>query len=38
VFLEQLGFATGDLADEPVVNSRGEIVGELRVHRTAAAR
>ncbi len=37
-FLARLGFATGDLADAPVENSRGEIVGELRVHRTAATR
>jgi L-asparaginase II len=37
-FLERLGVATGDLAEAPVVNSRGEIVGELRVHRSAATR
>lgn len=29
-FLTQLGFAAGDLADVPVENSRGEVVGELR--------
>jgi len=37
-FLARLGFATGDLADAPMVNSRGETVGELRVHRTGTAR
>ena len=37
-FLARLGFATGDLADAPVENSRGERVGELRVHRTGTAR
>jgi L-asparaginase II len=30
-FLEQLGFPSGDLAHAPVTNSRGEVVGELRV-------
>ena len=37
-FLEQLGFDAGDLADVPVENSRGEVVGELRVHRNATTR
>jgi len=37
-FLARLGFATGDLADAPVVNSRGEVVGELCVHRTGTSR
>ena len=37
-FLTQLGFDAGDLATVPVENSRGEIVGKLRVHRIAAAR
>jgi L-asparaginase II len=37
-FLARLGFATGDLAEASVVNSRGEVVGELRVHRTATTR
>jgi L-asparaginase II len=37
-FLAHLGFATGELAEAPVVNSRGEIVGELRVHQSAPAR
>ena len=37
-FLEQLGFESGDLAHAPVANSRGEVVGELRVHRSGAAR
>jgi L-asparaginase II len=37
-FLARLGFETGRLADVPVENSRGEVVGELRVHRIAAAR
>jgi L-asparaginase II len=30
VFLAQLGFEPGDLANVPVENSRGEVVGELR--------
>ncbi len=30
VFLAQLGFDSGDLANVPVENSRGEVVGELR--------
>ncbi len=37
-FLDRLGFETGDLAQVPVENSRGEVVGELRVHRTGATR
>jgi L-asparaginase II len=37
-FLERLGFATNGLADQPVVNSRGETVGEVRVHEIAPAR
>jgi L-asparaginase II len=37
-FLELLGLATGDLADAPIENSRGEVVGELRVHRTTTTR
>ena len=37
-FLELLGLATGDLAHAPIENSRGEVVGELRVHRTEATR
>jgi L-asparaginase II len=37
-FLGALGFDAGDLADMPVENSRGEVVGELRVHRTGPAR
>ena len=37
-FLAQLGFETGDLGKVPVANSRGEVVGQLRVHRTAATR
>ena len=36
--LQVLGLATGDLADAPIENSRGEVVGELRVHQTAATR
>ena len=31
--LDQLGLKSGDLADAPVVNSRGEVVGELRALR-----
>ena len=30
VFLARLGFEAGDLANVPVENSRGEVVGELR--------
>jgi L-asparaginase II len=37
-FLARLGFSTGDLADVPVQNSRGEIVGEVRVHEIAPTR
>jgi L-asparaginase len=37
-FLEQLGYDAGDLAEAPIRNSRGEVVGELRVHRTGATR
>ena len=33
-FLEQLGFDSGDLANVPVENSRGEVVGAVRVHQT----
>lgn len=36
--LEQIGFDTGDLANVPVENSRGELVGELRVHRNPTTR
>ena len=34
----ELGLETGDLADAPVENSRGEVVGELRALRNDAAR
>jgi L-asparaginase II len=37
-FIAELGFETGDLSSAPMENSRGEVVGELRVHRTIAAR
>jgi L-asparaginase II len=37
-FLARLGIATGELAEAPVVNSRGEIVGELHVHQSAPTR
>jgi len=37
-FLGQLGFETGRLADVPVENSRGEVVGEVCVHRTVPSR
>ena len=37
-FLEQLGFDAGDLADVPVKNSRGEVVGAVVVHQTELAR
>jgi L-asparaginase II len=30
-FLDELGYEPGQLADNPVENSRGEVVGELRV-------
>jgi L-asparaginase len=36
--LMELGHDTGDLGQAPVENSRGEVVGELRVHRTDATR
>jgi L-asparaginase II len=32
-FLVQLGFSAGDLASVAIQNSRGEVVGELRVHQ-----
>jgi L-asparaginase II len=37
-FLEALGFQPGALGDVPVENSRGEVVGELRVHRNRRTR
>jgi L-asparaginase II len=37
-FLTQLGQDARELAHAPVTNSRGEVVGELRVHRTGATR
>jgi L-asparaginase II len=37
-FLGQLGFDAGHLADVPVENSRGEVVGEVCVLRTAPSR
>ena len=37
-FLAHLGLGTGDLGDVAVTNSRGEVVGELHVHRIAATR
>jgi L-asparaginase II len=37
-FLAGLGFDVGELAHAPVTNSRGEVVGELRVHLNATAR
>jgi L-asparaginase II len=37
-FLDGLGFATGELGSAPIENSRGEVVGELRVHRTGSTR
>jgi L-asparaginase II len=36
--LERLGLESGGLADAPVTNSRGEVVGELRLHRNTATR
>ncbi|HYI75308.1 MAG TPA: asparaginase [Gaiellaceae bacterium] len=36
--LAELGLASGDLADAPVVNSRGEVVGELCALRNEPAR
>jgi L-asparaginase II len=38
VFLAQLGFDAGALVDVALEDSRGEVVGELRVHRTEATR
>ena len=38
VFLEQLGLDAGALGETSVTNSRGEVVGELRVHRNATSR
>jgi L-asparaginase II len=37
-FLAELGHDAGELAHNPVTNSRGEVVGELSVHRTGATR
>ena len=37
-FLSRLGHNAGELALNPVTNSRGEVVGELRVHRTGTTR
>lgn len=37
-FVAELGYTSGSIGDAPVRNSRGEVVGELRVHRTASAR
>jgi L-asparaginase II len=37
-FLEELGFAVGELGNAPVANSRGEVVGELRALRNEPAR
>jgi L-asparaginase II len=37
-FLDRLGYASGRLADVPVENSRGEVVGELGVLRNATRR
>ncbi len=37
-FLAELGVDAGAIGDAPVRNSRGEVVGEVRVHRTASAR
>jgi L-asparaginase II len=37
-FLGSLGLDAGHLVSAPVTNSRGEVVGELRVHRNASAR
>jgi L-asparaginase II len=38
LFLRLLGLESGELADAPVTNSRGEVVGALRVHENAATR
>jgi L-asparaginase II len=37
-FLGELGYSAAELAHNPVRNSRGEVVGELRVHRSGATR
>jgi L-asparaginase II len=37
-FLGRLGLDPGSLGHAPVQNSRGEVVGELRAHRTATTR
>ena len=37
-FLGQLALDAGDLGNAPVTNSRGEVVGELRVHHLASPR
>ena len=37
-FAARLGFEIGDLGNVLVVNSRGEVVGEVRVHRAATPR
>ena len=37
-FLADLGVDAGDLGDTSLTNSRGEAVGELRVHRIASTR
>lgn len=37
-FLAGLGFDVGDLGETSVRNSRGEVVGELRVHRPSPVR
>jgi L-asparaginase II len=36
--LEELALDAGELARDPVTNSRGEVVGELRAHRTGTTR
>jgi L-asparaginase II len=37
-FLERLGLDAGTLGEAPVTNSRGDVVGELRVHHPAPQR
>jgi L-asparaginase II len=37
-FLGALGFDAGELGQVPIENSRGEVVGELRLHRTGTPR
>ena len=37
-FLGALGIDTGTLGEVPLVNSRGDVVGSLRAHRTPSAR